>query len=114
MREHNPKYNAILINNISDNYKKLKVIELFTKTENEAACKRMLEIIKENIDNLRNRPDYVINMLQECSTLKCEEEYVNITTINEVEDLERILGNMDENVEIDEFVKVKVKKKKRQ
>lgn len=112
MREHNPKYNAILINNISDNYKKLKVIELFTKTENEAACKRMLEIIKENIDNLRNRPDYVINMLQECSTLKCEEEYVNITTITEIEDLEGILCNMDAGVEIDEFVKVKVKKKK--
>lgn len=112
MREHNPKYNSILINNIRDNHKKIKVIGLFTKTDNEEACKRMLEIIKESIENLRNRPDNVISMLEECSLLKYDEEYVDITTITEVEDLERILGNMDESLEIDEFVKVKVKKKK--
>jgi len=112
MREHNPKYNTVLLNNISDNYKKLKVIELFSKTENEDACKRMLEIIKESIENLRNKPDYVISMLEECSTLKSDEEYVGITTISEIEDLEKILGNMDEGIEIDEYVKVKVKKKK--
>ena len=110
MRENSPVYHAVLLNNIGNDDKKIKVIELFTKTENEVACKRMLEIIKESIENLRNRPDYVISMLEECSTLKCDEEYVDITTITEVEDLEKILGNMDESVEIDEFVKVKVKK----
>ena len=113
MKEYNPKYNAILINNISDNYKRLKVIELFSKVENEDACKRMIEIMKESIKNLINRPDYVISMLEECSTLKSDEDYVNITTITEIEDLERILSNMDEKVEIDEFVKIKVKKGKR-
>lgn len=112
MREHNPKYNSILINNIKDSYKKIKVIELFTKTENEDACKRMLEIAKESIENLINRPDYVISMLEECTTLKSDEDYVNITTITEMEELERILDNMNENVEIGEYVKVKVKKKK--
>ena len=72
----------------------------------------MLEILKENVANLNTNPDYVISMLEECSTLKSDEEYVGITTITEIEDLEKILGNMDEVIEIDEYVKVKVKKKK--
>ena len=114
MQEYNPVYNAILLNNIPDNYKKLKVIELFTKTENEDACKRMIEIIKESIDNLINRSDYVISMLEECSTLRNDEDYVNISSITEIDDLEEILNTMDKDAKINGFVKVKVKKRKRQ
>ena len=113
MREYDPKYNSILINNISYNHKKLKVIELFTKTENEEACKRMLEIMKVSVENLINRPDYVISMLEECSTLKSDEDYVDIITITEIEDLEIILGNMSDSVDISENTRVKVKKKKK-
>jgi len=113
IKEYNPNYNTVLLNNISNVDKRLKVIELFTKAENEDACKKMLETIQENVEKLRNNPDRIINMLEECTTLKSDEDYVNITAITEIEDLEEILDNMDDGVEIDESVKVKVKKKKK-
>ena len=113
MRTHMPQYNTVLLNNIEVIEKRLKVIELFTKTENEDACKVMLEIIKENVEKLRNNPDNVINMLEECATLKSDEDYVNITTITRIEELEEIINSMAEGMEIDESVKVKIKKKKK-
>jgi len=113
MKVNIPYCNPVLLNNIEVMDKRLKVIELFTKAENEDACKKMLETIQENVEKLRNNPDRIINMLEECTTLKSDEDYVNITAITEIEDLEEILDNMDDGVEIDESVKVKVKKKKK-
>ena len=113
MRVGIPYCNPDLLNNIEIMDKRLKVIELFTKTESEDACKKMLETILENVEKLRNNPDRVISMLEECTTLKSDEDYVNICAITEIEELEEILSNMDEGIEIDESVKVKVKKKKK-
>lgn len=112
MKEHTPAYNAILLNNISNDDKKMKVLDLFTKIESEEAGSIMLKIIKENVEKLRNNPDRVISMLEECTTLKSDEDYVNICAITKIDELEEILNNMDEGIEIDESVKVKVKKKK--
>lgn len=113
MKDNNPSHNAILLNNIgNDITKKIKVIDLFTKIENVHASIIMLEILRENTEDLRNRPDYIINMLEECSTLKNDEDYVSITTITEIEDLERALVNIDKDLEINGSVKIKVKKQK--
>lgn len=112
MRVGIPYCNPVLLNNIEIMDKRLKVIELFTKTESEDACKKMLETILENVEKLRNNPDRVISMLEECTTLKSDEDYVNICAITQIEELEEILNNMDDGLEIDESVKVKVKKKK--
>ena len=85
---------------------------MFTKVENEDAGIRMLEILKEDTEKLRTKPDFVISMLEQCTTLKSNEDYVNITAITEIGDLENALLNIDENIEIDASIKVKLKKKK--
>ena len=72
----------------------------------------MLEMITENVANLRNKPDYVLNMLTECSTLKDDEDYVRITTITSIDELENILTASD-RIDVDENSRVKVKKKKK-
>ena len=112
MRVNIPFCNPVLLNNIEIKDKRLKVIELFTKTESEEACKKMLETIQENVEKLRNNPDRVISMLEECTSLKSDEDYVNICAITTIDELEEIISKMDDGVEIDESVKVKVKKKK--
>lgn len=114
MKVNIPYCNPVLLNNIEIMDKRIKVIELFTKAEREEACKKMLETIQENVEKLRNNPDRVINMLEECTTLKSDEDYVNICAITTIDELEEILSNMDDGIEIDESVKVKVKVRKRQ
>lgn len=112
MRDSIPSHNAVLLNNIGNDTRKIKVIDLFTKVKNEDAGIRMLEILKEDTEKLRTKPDIVISMLEECTALKSNEDYVNITAITEIDDLENALLNIDENIEIDASIKVKVKKKK--
>ena len=111
MKVNIPYCNPVLLNNIENDDKKMKVLDLFTKIENEEAGNIMLKIIKENVEKLRNNPDRVISMLEECTTLKSDEDYVNICAITKIDELEEILNNMDEGIEIDESVKVKVKKR---
>lgn len=112
MRDSIPSHNAVLLNYIGNDTRKIKVIDLFTKVENEDAGIRMLEILKEDTEKLRTKPDFVISMLEQCTTLKSNEDYVNITAITEIGDLENALLNIDENIEIDASIKVKLKKKK--
>ena len=72
----------------------------------------MIDILREYSEIIPNKPDYVMSLLEECSTLKSDEDYISITTITEIEDLENALLNIDKDIEINEFVKLKVKKKK--
>lgn len=112
LRDTIPSHNSILLNNMGNETRKIKVIDLFTKLENEHAGIRIIDILREHSDIIPNKPDYVMSLLEECSTLKNYEDYVSITTITEIEDLERALLNIDKDIEINEFVKLKVKKKK--
>lgn len=89
----------------------MAALRLFEVATTENACKEMVSTLKDNRNDIRWRPKYVLGQLSICSQLGEDECLIRLSCINSIEELENVLSSLDNDVDIDRNLRVKVKKK---
>lgn len=105
-----PKSNGIL-SLFQEKKDKIAALRLFEVATTENACKEMVSTLKDNRDDIIRRPKYVLGQLSICAELGEDECLTRLSCINSIEELENVLSSLDNDVDIDRNLRVKVKKK---
>ena len=105
-----PKSNGIL-SLFQEKEHKIAALRLFEVATTENACKEMVRTLKDNRDDIIRRPKYVLGQLSICAELGEDECLTRLSCINSIEELENVLSSLDNDVDIDRNLRVKVKKK---
>lgn len=90
---------------------RIAVLSLFNTTTNEDACNQIISTLVSNRNLIKHNSSYLIEKLVECASLEKDEELVKLSSITSIEDLETALMTLEPSIEIDEYTKVKMKKK---
>ena len=105
-----PKSNGIL-SLFQEKKDKIAALRLFEISTTENACKEMVRTLKDNRNDIIRRPKYVLGQLSICSELGEDESLIRLSCINSIEELENVLSSLDNYLDIDRNLRVKVKKK---
>ena len=89
---------------------KISVLETFTQTTNERAGDELIKMLEEEEDLIKTNPILLIYHLEICTKLIDGEEFIPISSIKSIDEMEEALMKITKNIEIDENTKVRVKK----
>ena len=89
---------------------KISTLEMFTKTTNEKAGAELISMLEEEQELIKSNPKLLINHLEVCASLRSDEDFVPISSIKSIDEMEGALMQIEKNIEIDENTKVRVKK----
>lgn len=89
---------------------KITVLEMFTATGNARAGEELIAMLEKEEELIKSNPKLLIERLNVCVRLKDDEDFVSISSIKLIDELEYAILHIDKNIEIDENVKVRVKK----
>lgn len=105
-----PKSNGIL-SLFQEKEHKMAALRLFEVATTEKACKEMVSTLKEDRDDIIRRPKYILGQLSICAKLGEDERLTRLSCIDSIDELENVLSCLDDDVDIDRNLRVKVKKK---
>lgn len=105
-----PKSNGIL-SLFQEKEHKIAALRLFEVATTETACKELVGTLKYTRDIIRYNPKYVLGQLSICAKLGDDESLTRLSCIDSIEELENVLSCLDDDVDIDRNLRVKVKKK---
>ena len=92
---------------------KISVLETFTQTTNERAGDELIKILEEEEDLIKTNPILLIQHLEICTKLIDGEEFMPISSIKSIDEMEEALMKITKNIDIDENTKVRVKKQRK-